>query len=214
MKFTKEQAIEKIIAKYTAKGEKTDLSRTIKEHVENLMSILGEESEIELDDFVTKVTPFVETALGLSRKVGSDAVQTYKEQHPDKNPPSNEPPKKEPDAKTELEKRLEALERELNENKRRSKIEEVKASLLAKMKELGINDDEWANSFVSEVNVTEDFNVEEKAKSYLNIYNKGKASRSTPTPRSTTRSSEQDADQLKDVAEFLKSRAAERAEIK
>lgn len=212
MKFTKEQAIEKIKANYEAKGEKSNLDRTIKEQVEHLLEVLGEESEVELDDFVAKATPFVETAAGLYRKVAADAVNAYKEKHPEPSPKSE--PKQtddDDDDRSELEKRLEALEAELNESKKAKKVEEVKTSLLAKMKELGINDEEWSNNLVSEISIAEDMNVEEKANSFLKLYNKSKSGHAPATPKAAGGSGGETKGALDDVAEFIKNRNAERA---
>jgi len=215
MKFTKEQAIEKIKANYEAKGEKSNLDRTIKEHVEHLLSVLGEESEIELDDFVAKVTPFVDTAAGLYRKVAADAVNSYKKEHPEPPKPPKEPSKQDPleDEKSELEKRLEALEAELNESKKARKVEEVKTSLLAKMKEKGIKDDEWAKDFVSELTITEDLDIEAKAESYLKLYNKSKSPITHITPKAAGGEEEPTKNALSDVEEFVKNANLERAEF-
>lgn len=211
MKFTKEQAIEKIKANYEAKGEKSNLDRTIKEQVEHLLEVLGEESEVELDDFLAKATPFVETAAGLYRKVAADAVNAYKEKHPEPSPkPEPKQDDDDDDEKSELEKRLEALEAELNASKKAKKVEEVKTSLLAKMKELGI-DDEWSNNFVSEISISEDLNVDEKANSFLKLYNKSKSSHAPATPKAAGGGGGENKGALDDVAEFVKNRNAERA---
>lgn len=212
MKFTKEQAIEKIKAEYTAKGEKTDLDRTIKEHVESLCAILGDESEIELDVFVKKATPFVETALGLSRKTGSEAVKNYKETH--KEEPKTETNKKDDDKdESELEKRLAVLEQRLKESETKEKIQTVKSSLLAKLREKGISDDDWSKDFVSEMDIKEDLDVEAKADAILKLYNKSKSKNSPSKTPSSTSHGEDKENSLSDVAEYMKKQNEMRAQI-
>lgn len=69
MKFTKEEAREKITAAFSKKVEKiADWERTIKENVDTLWNFLGEDSDIELDSFVEKSIPLLETANGLMNK--------------------------------------------------------------------------------------------------------------------------------------------------
>ena len=58
MKFTKEEAGNEITARLSKSVENINAwDRTIKENVETLWSILGEDNEIELKDFADKALP-------------------------------------------------------------------------------------------------------------------------------------------------------------
>jgi hypothetical protein len=62
-------------------------------------------------------------------------------------------------------------------------LSEKKNELIAKLKEKGVKDNEWIDSFVGEISITEDLDVEAKADAYLKLYNKGVAKTDpTPTP--------------------------------
>ena len=79
MKFTKEDAVKGLTAKLSQNVENiSKWERTINENVETLRSILGENSEIELDDFIEKAIPIFNTTAGFVRKENSDLAKTFK----------------------------------------------------------------------------------------------------------------------------------------
>ena len=51
----------------------------------------------------------------------------------------------------------------------------IKEEIVSKLKSKGVKDDEWINALLSEVNITEDFQVDAKVESYLGLYNKQNA---------------------------------------
>ena len=62
MKFTKEEAIKELKSQLSSKVEKIDKwERTITENVETLIALVGEDSTIELSDFVAKAIPLFNT---------------------------------------------------------------------------------------------------------------------------------------------------------
>lgn len=178
MKFTKEDAVKELTAKLTPSVENiSKWERTIKENVETLCAILGENSEIELADFVTKAMPLFNTTAGFIRKENSDLAKTFKTEIDDlkaklsnKNEPPT-PPTSPSNPNEELLKRLEALELENKRNKDELAQREVRSRLVAKMKEKGIKSDKWIEGMLSKATLTADMDVDATAKEYLEIYN-------------------------------------------
>ena len=176
MKFTKEDAVKGLTAKLSQNVENiSKWERTIKENVETLCSILGENSEIELDDFIEKAIPIFNTTAGFIRKENSDLAKTFKSEIDDLKEqlakPNNQNQVKPTDPNEELLKRLEALENENKRNKEELAQRETKTKLAAKMKELGIKSNKWIEGMLSKAAITADMDVEATAKDYLEIYN-------------------------------------------
>ena len=178
MKFTKEDAVKELTAKLTPSVENiSKWERTIKENVETLCAILGENSDIELADFVTKAMPLFNTTAGFIRKENSDLAKIFKTEIDDlkaklenKNVPPT-PPTPPSNPNEELMKRLEALELENKRNKDELAQREVRSKLFAKMKEKGIKSDKWIEGMLSKATLTADMDVDATAKEYLEIYN-------------------------------------------
>ena len=174
MKFTKEDAVKGLTAKLSQNVENiSKWERTIKENVETLCSILGENSEIELDDFIEKAVPIFNTTAGFIRKENSDLAKTFKAEIDDLKAQIAKPnTQNQPNTENEeLLKRLEALENENKRNKEELAQRETKNKLAAKMKELGIKSNKWIDGMLSKAAITADMDVEATAKDYLEIYN-------------------------------------------
>ena len=176
MKFTKEDAVKGLTAKLSQNVENiSKWERTINENVETLRSILGENSEIELDDFIEKAIPIFNTTAGFVRKENSDLAKTFKTEIDDLKAklakPNNQIQSQQTDQNDELLKRLEALESENKRNKEELAQRETKTKLAAKMKELGIKSNKWIEGMLSKAAITADIDVEATAKDYLEIYN-------------------------------------------
>ena len=176
MKFTKEDAVKGLTAKLSQNVENiSKWERTINENVETLRSILGENSEIELDDFIEKAIPIFNTTAGFIRKENSDLAKTFKTEIDDLKAklakPNNQNQSQQTDQNDELLKRLEALESENKRNKEELAQRETKTKLAAKMKELGIKSNKWIEGMLSKAAITADIDVEATAKDYLEIYN-------------------------------------------
>lgn len=175
MKFTNEDAYKKLVAKLTANGEKLNLSqRSINEQIEALLPLVAND-EMELDDFVDKVLPLVKTANSNVRNDVSQGIKDYINQHPKDTQPN---PAQTPQTTTttsniqdDLIKRLEALENLNKQQELELKVRGIKSQLTNKLKELGVKSDKWLESLIANINIEEDFNVEEKAQGYLELYN-------------------------------------------
>lgn len=176
MKFTKEDAVKGLTAKLSTNVENiSKWERTIKENVETLCSILGENSEIELDDFIEKAVPIFNTTAGFIRKENSDLAKTFKTEIDDLKAklaqPNPQNQVKPTDPNEELLKRLEALENENKRNRDELAQRETKNKLAAKMKELGIKSNKWIDGMLSKAAITADMDIDATAKDYLEIYN-------------------------------------------
>jgi hypothetical protein len=176
MKFTREQANKELVAKMTANGEKLSVSdRTINEHLDTLMPLMGE--EMELQDFVEKCLPLFKSTDANVRNDVSVGIREYKAANPVVEPQktSQEPTAQRGGEYADLLKRIEELENEKARASKEKKVGTIKEEIVSKLKSKGVKDDEWINALLSEVNVTEDFQVDAKVESYLGLYNKQNA---------------------------------------
>lgn len=176
MKFTREQANKELVAKMTANGEKLSVSdRTINEHLDTLMPLMGE--EMELQDFVEKCLPLFKSTDANIRNDVSVGIREYKAANPVVEPQktSQEPTAQRGGEYADLLKRIEELENEKARASKEKKVGTIKEEIVSKLKSKGVKDDEWINALLSEVNVTEDFQVDAKVESYLGLYNKQNA---------------------------------------
>lgn len=207
MKFTKEDAYKELVAKMTTKGEKLNLSqRSMNEQIEALLPLIAND-EMELADFVDKVLPFVKTADANVRNDVSQGIKEYKDANPPIEPPKPTEPTKPTDANSVLLARLEALEKKNQEAELALKHQGFMKDLSKKMKELGIKNEKWIDMMLGNVTITDDFDVDAKASSYLELYNSMQADIDpSVTPRGTG-GGKQDhiGDAVKQAAAFAKS---------
>lgn len=179
MKFTKEEAGKKIAAKLSKSVENINAwDRTIKENVETLWSILGENNEIELDDFADKALPLFNTTAGFIRKTNADLAKSYEAQIEELKkqnivPPAPPTP---PTIDEEIKKRLEALEQENNAHKAREAAAEKRKSISGKLQEKGIKDDKWIQSVLGIMQITADTDIDAEVDRCLDLYNSFKSS--------------------------------------
>lgn len=181
MKFTKEEAFESLKGILTNGGKKPlrMSERSLREQSDDLIDLVANE-EMELEDFVGKVKKLLSSTNSNVEKDSSDRfkehVKQWEKDHPQTNP---EPPKadepKPDDAIAKMLKRLEELENREAERDKEAKMSQKKKDLLKAMKEKGIKDEQWSKDLVAEISLTEDFDVEAKADSYLKLYNKSQA---------------------------------------
>lgn len=208
MKFTKEEAGKEIAAKLSKSVENIDAwDRTIRENVETLWGILGEENEIELGDFVTKSLPLFNTTAGFMRKTNADLAKSYEdkiEQLKKNQPIPPTPPT--PDPNKELIERLAALEKANEEQKTKLAIDAKRKELTDKLKDKGVKDAKWINDLFSLVSVQADTDVDAEVDKYVNLYN---SSRSRYNSNVTPSSSKNDPDDyvnntIKAAADMIK----------
>lgn len=178
MKFTKEDAYKDLVAKMTSNGEKLNLSeRSFNEQLEQLMPLIATE-ETELSDFIEKCLPFFNTANANVRNDISVGINEYKKNNPPKTTVVTDP-----NVDDTWKERFEQMEKKFADAEAKERVSNVKKQLLAKMQEKGVKNKEWAEALISEVTITDDFDVDSKAESYLAIYNKMQSTvRSTRSP--------------------------------
>lgn len=170
MKFTKEEAFEKLKGELTKGGKTLRLTeRTINEMLDTLMPLVGND-ELELDDFATNVFTVFNTANGNMEKDYSDFVKNYK---PAKAQVSNDGIDNE--LITTMKAKLDAFESAFEQKKKDEAIANITKTLRSKLKEKGVKDEEWLDNFIPEINITEDFDVESKITSFVKLYNKSKS---------------------------------------
>ena len=132
MKFTKEEAIKELKSQLSSKVEKIDKwERTITENVETLIALVGEDSTIELSDFVAKAIPLFNTTQGMLRKENADVAKGLEQQinelkaQLEKKEPTKPNPKEPNDDVKALLQRLETLENESKAAKLKVKLQDV-----------------------------------------------------------------------------------------
>lgn len=219
MKFTKEQAFEILRSNLTNGGKKTlrMSEKSINAQLDTLIPLVAND-DMELNDFIEKVKPTFATMNSNAEKDNSDFIKQWKEQHPDPNPDPNsnqEPPKpttESPEIKAMMD-RIAALEKENNENKLKAEVAEKRSELVAKMKEKGINDAEWIDSFLGEVTINKDVDVDAKAESFLKIYNKTKAIVDPSQTPHTPQTPPAEQNPLKAASDFMKAQREAREKL-
>lgn len=178
MKFTKEEAFESLKGILTNNGKKTlrMSEKSINKQLESLMPLIANE-DMELKDFVDKVKDTFSVMNSNAEKDNSDFVKQWEKEHPVVNPEpvKNDEPKPD-DAMAKLLRRIDELEQKEAQREKERSISDKRSQLLKAMKEKGIKDEQWSKDFVSEISITEDFDIEAKADSFLKLYNKSKAS--------------------------------------
>lgn len=217
-RFTKEQAIKALEAKIPAKDKELDLGRTISEAVDNSLELIGEDSEMELEDFVAKVFKQVKTSIGLTHSENSKVAQKMQSQLDELQKKIDEKSGQNKDAedgdgngnenkeiKAMMEK-IAKMEEKLAAKETADTVAEKRRQLIAKMSE-DIKDNEWIEDYLAEINVTADTDVEAKAKDYVAFYNKTHTKGGKVTPKSTDGGEDSDN-------KYVKNTVAEAAKIK
>lgn len=191
MKFTKEEAVEKLNQMLTNGGKKPlrMSTKTLNEHTENLMSLVADE-EMELDDFIAKVKPMLENVNSNMEKDRSDFIKEYEKNHPKPEPKPGEPkpgepkPGNEPD-KSQLDKLQEQIDQLVAQRDREAEeraVADKRAEIRKYLTDNNVKDEKWLDSFFAVVSIGKDDDVEEKGKSFLELYNKSKAGDEPLTP--------------------------------
>lgn len=218
MKFTKEQAIKALEAKVPTKDKELDLGRTISEAVDNSLELIGEDSEMELEDFVAKVFKQVKTSIGLTHSENSKVAQKMQSQLDElqKKIDGKSGKKKEGDDDDDsgnenkeikaMRDKIAKMEEKLAAKETADTVAEKRKQLIAKMSE-DIKDNEWIEGYLAEISVTADTDVEAKAKDYVAFYNKTHTKGGKVTPKSTDGGEDSDT-------KYVKNTVAEAAKIK
>lgn len=185
MKFTKKEAFESLKSELTKGGKSPRLSdRSINDYVDNLLEIEAENEDLELDAFVEK---YKKTLISMNGNVEHDVSSSvtdfkaeWEKTHPTQKKGEDSIQDPDPDSKTSPEMkavldRLKALEDENSSMKEKNAVSQKKADLLSKMKEKGIDNDDWSAGMVAQITITPDMDVDAKAGELLDFYNKTSA---------------------------------------
>lgn len=219
MKFTKEEAFESLKGILTNNGKKPlrMSEKSINKQLESLIPLVAND-EMELNDFVSKVKDTFSVMNSNAEKDNSDFVKRWEEEHAKPAPTAkpNEPQENEEMAK--MLKRIQELEDKEAARQKEMVISQKKKDLLKAMKEKGVKDEQWARDLISEISLTEDFDIDSKADSYLKLYNKSQAGQggggATPYGSSSNGGDPNRKDPLDAVRKMISQRNKEREELK
>lgn len=206
MKFTKEDARKDLMSKIPNKGQTLNLSeRSISEQLDTLIPLIVTD-DTELDEFVERVLPIFKTADANVKNDVSVGIQDYQKKNPVKPKPNDDDDSKVKGSEDEVSKallaRIEELEKKNAENERRSQLSLRRSEVVAKMKDKGVKDKEWINSFLDEVSLDgEEFDIDAKVDSYVKMYNKSLA---IVDPSITPKDARGGGGEDKELAELIK----------
>lgn len=144
--------------------------------LDTLMPLVAND-DTELEDFANSVLPTFRTAnLNIKNDV-SVGVNKYKEENPIVKPTQTQTPPKgeEDDATKVLREQLEAMQKRLDAADKEKKMTDTRKNFITKVKEKGVKDADWVNTYVSELTIGDDFDIEAKVDTCVKLYNKGKA---------------------------------------
>ena len=172
MKFTKEQAVEQLKGLLTEGGKTLHLSdRTINENIDDLIPLLVND-ETELSDFISKALPFVKRTNANFEKEKADFIKSYKptqsqttQQQQSTTPPTND------DALSQLQAQIQQLQDKIEREEKEKALSQVRKNFKSELKSAGIKDDKWIDTYISKIQISEDFDIKEEAKSTLELYN-------------------------------------------
>lgn len=180
MKFTKEQAIESLKRELTNNDRKTlrMSEKTLNKVVEALLPKFTDD-ETGLPDFIKDA---LEILNPVNDNIGNDKsafIKQWNIEHPEKNPSEGETtPQNEVKSSPELEElrnEIAALKAANEKAAKESERATKRKSLIDKIVEKGISDNEWTEMFMAEVDIDKVEDIEAKAESILKFYNKSKA---------------------------------------
>ena len=170
MKFTKEQAVEKLNELLTNSGKKPlrMSKKTLESQTETLMAFVTDE-ELELDAFVEKVRPSLENINSNLEKDQADFIKSYKDKNPKKDvdPKPGEP-------KTEYEEmreRLKVLEERENQRTRESALKTKRGEIEKYLSDNNVKDGAWIEKTLGMISISEDEDTEAKGSALVELYN-------------------------------------------
>lgn len=207
MKFTKDEASKELTSALSKKVENIDQwARTITENVETLWSIYGEESEVELSDFVAKALPLFETTAGFIRKTNADVAKPLQEEIKALKESKATKVQDTDKSNNDLLQRLEALEAENERQRKEMQAREMKSKFAKLLNEKGIVNEGFITAMADNQSFTEDFDFEANASKCLELYNSMRADikkNVTPT-QATGGENSYTQDTIKAAAEIAK----------
>ena len=214
MKFTKEQAFEKLKGFLTESGKKplrmTELS--LNRQLDTLMPILTDD-ETELDDFFEKSKESFKTMNSDAEFNNSNFAKNFEKEFKEqweKDHPNKEPNKDEGEGeKGGLSKAVLDRLKKLEEKDAMYEAEKIKtekrSELLKKLKEKKVDDTEWLNAYVKKLPINGDTDIDAEVDDALTLYNRSNSHfDSNATPQGVGGRVKEDEHRDDDVKNLLK----------
>lgn len=188
MKFTKKQLLDTLKGKLTANGKHLSISdKTITNLSDSHYDLLVNE-ETELDDFVSRILPQFVTLNGNYEKDNADFIKSWQKDHPsgsggnDDNENGNDNDSGSNPELTALLERLKKLEEKEAAVEAEKVLSQKRSELHAKLKEKGVKDDKWAETYLKKLTITNDSDLDKEAADALEFYNMAHSSTTHNTP--------------------------------
>lgn len=197
MKFTKKQLLDTLKGKLTANGKHLSIcDKTITSLSDSHYDLLVNE-ETELDDFVSRILPQFVTLNGNYEKDNADFIKSWQKDHPSGNGGKGEGNGNADDngngngngnsggsspELTALLERLNKLEEKEAAVEAERNLSQKRSELRAKLKEKGVKDDKWAETYLKKLTITNDSDLDKEAADALEFYNMAHSSTTHNTP--------------------------------
>lgn len=184
MKFTKEEAFEKLKGELTKGGKTLRMSeRTLNTQLETLMKVYDTiASDTELSDFVTMTLPSFSDVNSNMEKDYSDFVKTYKPAQSQNQSTTQQQQQQQSnttstndDVLSQLQAQLQQLQDKIEREEKEKALSQVRKNFKSELKTVGIKDDKWIDTYLTKINISDDLDIKEEAKSTLELYNLSKA---------------------------------------
>lgn len=146
--------------------------RTMNEHIDTLLPLLVND-DTEMTDFVDKVLPTFKTVDANLEKEQADFIKNYKTATP--TPPVVKPSVAPNTSLEALQKQLQELQQKIENEEKQKVLASVRSNFKSELKDVGIKDDKWIDTYLSKIAISEDLDIKEEAKSTLELYNISKA---------------------------------------
>lgn len=190
MKFTKKQLLDTLKGKLTANGKHLSISdKTITSLSDSHYDLLVNE-ETELDDFVSRILPQFVTLNGNYEKDNADFIKSWQKDHPSGNGNADDNGNGNGNGNsggsspelTALLERLNKLEEKEAAVEAERNLSQKRSELRAKLKEKGVKDDKWAETYLKKLTITNDSDLDKEAADALEFYNMAHSSTTHNTP--------------------------------
>lgn len=212
MKFTKEDAVEKLNAALTNGGKKTlRLSqRTLESQVETLIGLLTTD-ETELEDFAQKVLPMFETLNSNAEHDQSEFVKSYEAKRPIviPEPTTDKQDAQKQDADDALQAlldRLSALEKAEAERASRANADMKREELVRFLEGKEVKDKEWIGKMLNLSPIGAEDDVETRGNALVEIYNLSHTASDVPSPLNPTPGNADEGDTFAGVKAIRRNR--------
>ena len=187
MKFTKKQLLDTLKGKLTANGKHLSISdKPITSLSDSPYGLLVNE-ETDLDDFVSRILPQFVTLNGNYEKDNADFIKSWQKDHPsgsggnvdgkgdgkgnaEGNGNGNGNGSGSNPELTALLERLKKLEEKEAAVEAEKVLSQKRSELRAKLKEKGVKDEKWAETYLKKLTITNDSDLDKEAADALEFY--------------------------------------------